>query len=208
MAQDRRAPKHPTPTRWFTPLVNLARGLFLAQVQLERRAGKLHVVLQDSKSGVEATPRLKPARPKSNAANPPPLMGVDAAQLERMQEALAHVLDQHAGARKVLKPLGYLEHALRRKGARCFLDLPLDVLKPALLQLRSVMGAQPNQGLTEVHACLVVTVVDRDVDEDNSDSSGRRSEFNVGDKLQVREISHADFENADQPWPMEEETAG
>ena len=197
MALDRRSPKHPNPTRWFTPLVNLARGIFVAQVQLERRAGKLHVVLQDAKGSVGATPRPKPVHTKSSTTHPPPVMGVDAAQLERMQEALSHVLDQHAGARKVLKPLGYLEHALRRKGARCFLDLPLDVLKPALLQLRSVMGAQPNQGLTEVHACLVVTVVDRDVDEDNSDSSGRRSEFNVGDKLQVCEISHSDFENAE-----------
>lgn len=208
MTPDRRSPKHPTPSRWYTPLVNLARGLFVAQVQLERREGKLHVVLQSAQGRAEATQRHKPVRPQSSAANPPPLLGVDAAQLERMQEALVHVLDQHAGARKVLRHLGYLEHALRRKGARCFVDLPIDVLKPALLQLRSVMGAQPNQGLTEVHACLVVTVVDRDVAEDNSDSNGRRSEFNVGDKLQVREISHADFLNADQPWPLEEETAG
>lgn len=207
MAQkDRRS--SPPLARWFTPLVSLARGIFVAQVQLKRREGKLHVVLQDSRStSPNATAKAPLASDKPSAPAPPPVMGVDAAQLQRMQEALAQVLDRHAGARQVLKHLGYLEHALKRKGARCFLDLPIEVLKPALLQLASVMGPQPSQGLTEVHACLVVTVVDRDVDED-SDSSGRRSEFNVGDKLQVREISHSDFVNADQSWPLEEEAAG
>ena len=151
-----------------------------------------------------AAPKAHLTSDKPAAPVPPPVMGVDSAQLQRMQEALAQVLDRHAGARQVLKHLGYLEHALRRKGARCFLDLPIEVLKPALLQLGSVMGPQPSQGLTEVHACLVVTVVDRDLPDD-SDRSGRLSVFNVGDKVQVCEISHADFVNADQTWPLQEE---
>ena len=187
-------------------MVNLARGLFVAQVQLERREGKLHVVLQN-KSGAEAVRRQPVAPPvKPSMSSPPSVMGVDEAQLRRMQEAMAQVLDQHAGARKVMKHLGCLEHALNRKGARCFVDLPVEVLKPALRQLASVMGPQPSRGLTELHACLVVTVVDRDLPEDDDDS-GRLSVFNVGDKVQVCEISHSDFVNADQAWPLQEEEA-
>lgn len=204
MPHNSRSSRPQKKTSWFSALGNLVRGLFVAQVQLERRQGKLHVVLQASKGGKAAAPRAQAVHAKSSMAKPLPLMGVDAAQLERMQEALAQVLDQHAGARKVLKHLGYLEHALGRKGARCFLELPVDVLKPALLQLRSVMGQQPSQGLTEVHACLVVTVVDRDLPDDNSDS-GRLSVFNVDNKMQVREVSHADFLNADQAWALPEE---
>lgn len=206
MAHSSRSSRSQKKTNWFTTLVNMVRGLFVAQVQLERRQGKLHVVLQAAKAGQAAAPRPQPAHAKSTAAKPLPVMGVDTAQLERMQEALAQVLDQHAGARKVLRHLGYLEHALGRKGARCFLELPVDVLKPALLQLRSVMGQQPSQGLTEVHACLVVTVVDRELPDDSSDS-GRLSVFNVDDKMQVREISHADFVNADQAWAQSEAAA-
>ncbi|CAH0348827.1 hypothetical protein [Aquabacterium sp. CECT 9606] len=206
MAHSSRSSRSQKKINWFTALVNVVRGLFVAQVQLERRQGKLHVVLQKSKGGKAAAQRAQGSHAKSGVAKPLPAMGVDAAQLERMQEALTQVLDQHAGARKVLRHLGYLEHVLGRKGARCFLELPVDALKPALLQLRSVMGQQPSQGLTEVHACLVVTVVDRDMPDDSSDS-GRLSVFNVDDKIQVREVSHADFVNADRAWAQSEETA-
>ncbi|MBC7701897.1 hypothetical protein, partial [Aquabacterium sp.] len=41
MAQDQRPSKAPSHPSWLTPLVNLARGIFVAQVQLERREGKL-----------------------------------------------------------------------------------------------------------------------------------------------------------------------
>jgi hypothetical protein len=193
--------------------VALVRGIFIAQVRLERREGTLHVVLKDPKQARGPTPGKVPAGPHvptaSATQHPTSAMGVDAAQLERMQAALARVLNQHAGARKVLKHLGYLEHVLRRKGASCFLSLPISVLKPALLQLGSVMGpGKPeNQGLAELHACLVVTVVDRDVAPDDGESSGPLSVFNVDNKLQVRELSHTDFAMADSAWSLEEGTA-
>lgn len=196
MAQDPRSLQHRPRIGWLTTLVKLIRGLFVAQVRLERREGQLHVVLHDSKAKAASSP--------PNATMPP--MGVDAAQLQRMRTALAQVLDQHAGARKVLRHLGYLEHALGRKGAQCLLDLPVEVLKPALLQLASVMTPGSSQGLTELHACLVVLVVERDmaVEDVAQDDSGRLSVFN--DKVQVREISHSDFVNADHEWSLPEET--
>jgi hypothetical protein len=200
-------------TRWFAPVATLARHLFVSQVQLERRKGKLHVVLQDSK-GAE-TPSSGTTKPAPATAGPPTAMGVDAAQLARMQETLADVLNQHQGSRAVLKHLGYLERALRRQGARCLLDLPLEVLKPALLQLESVSGPQPGKGLAELRACLIVTVVDRDgdtgdddaQDERHSDHGNRLSDFSVGDKIQVCEVSHSDFLKADEQWPLVEEAA-
>lgn len=199
---------HPSRTRWFTPVVTLVRGLFVAQLRLERRDGQIHVVLRDAPKNT--APKPLPANPPGRIdtqPKPPPVLGVDAAQLQRMQAAIAQVLDRHVGSRKVLKHLGYLEHVLRRQGSRCFMSLPVEVLKPALHQLNSVMGPQPSQGLTELHACLVVTVVDRDVEVDDDDANGRLSVFAVGDKVQVCEVSHSDFVNADQPWPLVAEPA-
>ncbi|MBC7702189.1 MAG: hypothetical protein H7225_17540 [Massilia sp.] len=176
-------------------------------MQLERREGKLHVVLQDSKIAASTARPNSPTPDKPSVPSSPPVLGVNEAQLQRMQAAMAQVLNQHIGARKVLKHLSYLEHALKRHGAQCFLDLPVEVLKSTLLQLASVMGPTPSQGLTEVHACLVVIVVDRDVDVSSGESSGRLSEFNVANKVQVCEISHSDFAKADPQWPLEEEVA-
>jgi hypothetical protein len=135
-----------------------------------------------------------------------PVLGADTAQIARMEEAMAQVLDQHVSTRKVMRHLGYLERALQKQGAQCFVDLPLQVLRPALIQLKSVMGPEPSQGLTELHACLVVMVVEREMPQDSGDM-GLLSVFNVDDRLLVTEISHADFMSADQAWSRQEETA-
>ncbi len=185
----------------------LVRSTFLAQVRLKRLEGKLHVVLQDSRgAGSKSVPKASPSPEAPRKLNTLPVLGADTAQIARMEEAMAQVLDQHVSTRKVMRHLGYLERALQKQGAQCFVVLPLEVLRPALLQLKSVMGPAPSQGLTELHACLVVMVVEREMPQDSGDT-GLLSVFNVDDKLLVSEISHADFMSADQAWSRQEETA-
>lgn len=224
VAPSKRAPRKPEDAAgWFTPVVKLARHLFVEQVHLKRDGGKLHVVLEDPKLAAPAAPaastskgkakpepgkaakvaKTGPADKKSDAAKPTTeqILGIDPAQLARMQQALKAALDQHASARSVLRHLCCFEQAFRSKGAACLSDFPLDVLKAALRQLESVVGTQPDTGLTELKACLVVTVMDRDTWHAQVDQGGCLSDFNVGKKLEVTEVSHSDFLRADQQLP-------
>jgi hypothetical protein len=196
-------PKSPPRSGWFAPVVTLARHLFVEQVQLKRDGGKILVVLQDPQHS-DKTKAAAAAPPKAKPSN----NGLDDAQLKRMQQALAQALSQHDNARSVMRHLCYCEHTLRHGGLVGLHQLPVELLRTALKQLEFISGPQASPSLAELHACLVVTMVELDGDDepapahDAVDSGVHLSDFHVGNRLEVSEVSHSDFIKVDQQWPL------
>lgn len=206
---------------WPQVVLQFMRNLFVRQVSLQRKGGDLHVVLRErdtsaSGHGAASAHSAPMPLPSSGEAKPThaTLLGISSGQLKRMRHQLSAVLDLHPATRSVFPHLNYLDKSLRRHGADCFRDLPVEVLHKALKQLDSlVQSAHPGPaGLAELRACLVVSAVDRggvDTDPDaqalalGADSSGlpsHLSDFNLTSKLSVHEVSQSDFEAAHQQW--------
>lgn len=197
------------------PVMQFVRNLFVRQVKLERKGGDIHLVLQEPASTQSGHSVPQPVPSTGSEAKPShaALLGISSSQLKRMRHQLSAVLDLHPSTRSVFPHLNYLDKALRRQGADCFRDLPVEVLHKALKQMDAlVQSAHPGPvGLAELRACLVVSAVDRGTPETEVDTQGEPSglssslsDFNVSGKLSVNEVSHSDFMKANQQW----ETAG
>jgi len=210
-------------SEWPQAVLQFMRNLFVRQVGLQRKDGQVQMVLREPEP---SRPSAAPAHsapmplPSSGEAKPShaTLLGISSNQLKRMRHQLSAVLDLHPATRSVFPHLNYLDKALRRQGADCFRDLPVEVLHKALKQLDSlVQSAHPGPvGLAELRACLVVSAVDRggpDIDgadaaAHSGESSGlpsHLSDFNLSSKLSVSEGSASDFEHAHQQWVVVDE---
>lgn len=205
-------------TDWPHAVLQFMRNLFARQVGLSGKDGHAPAALREPPASRPGKPPVHSAPmplPSSGEAKPShaTLLGISSSQLKRMRHQLSAVLDLHPATRSVFPHLNYLDKALRRQGADCFRDLPVEVLHKALKQLDSlVQSAHPGPvGLAELRACLVVSAVDRggpDVDGADAavhsgESSGlpsHLSDFNLSSKLSVNEVSASDFEHANQQW--------
>ncbi len=202
---------------WSNSVVQFVRNLFVKQVRLERKGRDIHVVFQEAVSTQSGHSVPVPVQTPTSEAKPShaTLLGISSNQLKRMRHQLSAVLDLHPSTRSVFPHLNYLDKSLRRHGADCFRDLPVEILHKALKQLDTlVQSSRPGPiGLAELRACLVVSAVDRGTPETEADEhaepsglSSHLSDFHANGKVSIHEVSHSDFMKANQQWDAAGET--
>lgn len=202
---------------WSNSVMQFVRNLFVKQVRLERKGSDIHVVFQDAVSTQSGHSVPVPVQSSTSEAKPShaALLGISSNQLKRMRHQLSAVLDLHPSTRSVFPHLNYLDKSLRRQGADCFRDLPVEILHKALKQLDTlVQSSRPGPvGLAELRACLVVSAVDRGTPETEADEhaepsglSSHLSDFHANGQVSIHEVSHSDFMKANQQWDAAGET--
>lgn len=166
----RREPRAESPD-WSQAVLTFMRKLFAQQVQRWRKTGEGGSVSGEP-SSTQAPPVAVPSAGSEARPTQAALLGISSGQLKRMRHQLSAVLDLHSSTRSVFPHLNYLDKALRRQGADCFRDLPVEVLHKALRQLDAlVQSPRPGPvGLAELRACLVVSAVDRGAPDTEADT--------------------------------------
>ena len=142
-------------SKFFSPLRQAAEAFFKHDLALRRDAAGLQIVL-------EARPAT-PKEPGKKAKNGKP------APVQREQEARALMLEQLSAllaevpsTRSALRHLAFVEQALHRKGLRALDKLPLEMLKPALEQLESLVTNWSPVGLASLRSKMAVAIIDRE----------------------------------------------
>lgn len=179
---------HPAPASPGPLPARLARAVFAQQLRLRRSDKGFKLVLEDPKAaaaGDDATPEAAAAR-----------------QAQQMCERLAALLDAAPGIRRVLRHLAAVEHGLAHKDADgLFLfDVPVERLRVALRQLDGLLGATVPPELDALRVRLLDAIA---VQEKLAREAAQRqpiSSFFVDHKLQVRDASNTDFQNATAEW--------
>ena len=157
----------------------LLKQLFFSDLQLERRNGQLHIVLDSTSSRSSEQPaRRKPA-----------LSEID----EKMYRALKAVLKERPEAREVLKHLFAFGSALRQRGSKALHEVPLELLRRAHSQLEGLVYDWSSEGLATLRSKMAVAIIERDRTESSGYGPAFASEFNVPGKLEVQEVSVSVF---------------
>lgn len=121
---------------------------------------------------------------------------LDKSEVELVRHHLAEVLDQHPQARKVMRYVMALEHALRKKGRFALDDLPIDVIRRALEQLDQFVVDWTPEGLATLRSKAAVAIADR---ERVDDERRQRREANETD-VEVEEASVTKFLEVNEEW--------
>lgn len=150
------------------------RDLFRKHVRLVRQGLDFRFVLMDpaaaaaadkakrQKSRIKTT---KAAAPKSRASQ-----NLDAARLTLMRNELRALLKRHVQARSLARHLAYFERELHKSGARAFDDVPVDVLRKALIQIEFLVSNWSAVGLAELRSRLAIAVSDREAEVQGAES--------------------------------------
>jgi hypothetical protein len=154
------------------------KGALARPIALERREGKLHLVLAERR-------RARPAGDEPSIAH---LCAELSARL------LAHEADQAA---RTMRELIFVHDALERKGWAGVAALAPMVLGKALEQLDQLADNEASPamallvgGLQPLHRSALMRETRESLAHD----------FRVGDNLEVSESDFADFEDAEQDW--------
>ena len=170
--KDRRAPDG----KRVGPLRKL-KGLLARPIGLERRDGKLQVVL---------TERRRP-RP----ADEPPSLSQLCAELS------ARLLAHETSEVQTMRHLILVHDALERRGWVAIENLSALVLAKALEQAQALASEEPSPHMDMLIEGLRPLVTAADL-RDQRDS--RLQDFRVGDNLEVSESDYAEFEDVDTNW--------
>ncbi len=162
--------------------------VFATRVRVQRRGKHLQVVFEDT--------AYRSTQAHSAARELPP---ADAAA-RHMHSALKALLDQYGHARRVMRHLRLLESQLKRSGAKAFDELPADALKTALLQLDSLVADRSAPGLAALRTRLAASISEPEPEAAADAQSSKLSDFCNSRRMQVRELSHSDFEDMAKSW--------
>ncbi|MGA0610991.1 hypothetical protein [Caldimonas sp. KR1-144] len=137
------------------------RQLLKHHVRLQRIGFDFRFVLVDPS---DAAPSKKakaaaPPAPKSRASQ-----GLDAGRLALMRTELRMLMKRHPQARALARHLAYFERALHKSGARAYDEVPVEVLRKALIQIEFLVSNWSALGLAELRSRLSIAIGDREAE--------------------------------------------
>lgn len=142
-------------SKLIDPLRHAAAAFFKHDLALRRDDAGLQIVLE---AKVEDAVRIKPKKGSRE----------DLAKRKEKQELtqvlvqLDALLAELPETRQTLRPLVFIEQALRKKGMRALHKVPLDVLQRALDQLEGLVTNWSPEGLANLRSKMAVAILDRE----------------------------------------------
>jgi len=153
------------------------KGLLARPLGIERREGKLHVVLTE--------------RRRQRPADEPPSLAHLCAELS------ARLLAHEASEVQTMRHLILVHDALERRGWTALEGMSALVLAKAIEQAQALATEEPSPHMDMLIEGLRPLHVAADL-RDQRDS--RMQDFRVGDNLEVSESDFADFEEVETNW--------
>ena len=142
-------------SKLFDPLRHAAAAFFKHDLALRRDDAGLQIVLEPK---VEGAIRHKPKKgSREDLAK-----RKEKQELTLVLEQLDALLAELPESRQTLRPLVFVEHALRKKGLRALHKVPLDVLQRALEQLEGLVTNWSPVGLANLRSKMAVAILDRE----------------------------------------------
>lgn len=140
-------------TRPFVLIAKGFRAFFKSDLRLQRGDRGFEVVLSD-----QAPPpkRTKKQRKLDASALK------EKADLQRVRQSLAALLDELPDNRAAMRHLAFIEHALDKKGLKALNKIPYDVLKRALDQLEALVVNWSDEGLAALRSKMAVALIERE----------------------------------------------
>ncbi|MEO6280567.1 hypothetical protein [Roseateles sp.] len=151
-------------------------------IKLKREGRALHIVV---------APRLPTIKKRTQ-------LDKAIAEADPLRHALKDFLDLHSLSRRMLRHLGYLEHALATQGVKAFEEVPVEVLAAALGQLESIVTNWSSRDLADIRSRLAVAVKDRLQDE--FDGDGKLSDFATASRMLIGDVPHSEFEELERQY--------
>jgi hypothetical protein len=165
------------------------RRLLSSDFKLRRQGGRLRVVVQ------------QPVRPSRLQSQPAPPTRPPAADIAlTMQIELRHLLTQHAGTRRLMRHLGFIERALRKEGPDALDKIPLEVLGKGFAQLKSIVTDWSCPGLAELRSRLSILIAAKEEEARRKHGNSRLSDFFTTTRMQVSEGTPSDFVAVEKNW--------
>ena len=142
----------------------------------------------------------RPVEPAAKRAPAKRASTLDKAEVERVRQDLSDVLDQHPQARKVLRFVCALEHALEKKGRFALDDLPVDVIRRALEQLDPLVTDWTPEGLSTLRSKAAMAVANRERLATQQAEARQARLHSDEDDVDVEEASVTTFMQANEEW--------
>ena len=139
----------------FAPLRQAVAAFFKHDLALRRDDAGLQIVLEPK---VENGPKKKPKKGSREDV----AQQKDKQELALVLEQLGTLLSELPETRQTMRPLVFVEQALRKKGLRALHKLPLDVLQRALEQLEALVTNWSPLGLANLRSKMAVAILDRE----------------------------------------------
>jgi hypothetical protein len=126
-----------------------------------------------------------------------------------MKHDLYHLLEQHPAARRLMRHLDVVEHALRRGGLPEVEALPIGVIAKALAELERLVWDWSSEGLAELRSRMAVMVRDRPLAAERpvaaavAEPAPVKAEppaLEIDSSVDVSEVDHAMFEEMERSW--------
>ena len=139
----------------IAPLRQAVAAFFKHDLALRRDDAGLQIVLEPK---VENGPKKKPKKGSREDV----AQQKDKQELALVLEQLGTLLSELPETRQTMRPLVFVEQALRKKGLRALHKLPLDVLQRALEQLEALVTNWSPLGLANLRSKMAVAILDRE----------------------------------------------
>jgi hypothetical protein len=177
------------------------REFFRKHLGLQRVGFDLRFVLLDPaeakkrKLEKKLAAKAGPAAPKSRA-----VQGLDTAKLVLMRTELRVLLKRHPQARSLARHLAFFERALHKSGARAYDEVPVDVLRKALIQIEFLVSNWSAVGLAELRSRLSIAISDRENEVQGPESVQDLRHLKGGHAVSVQDATVSQFMEMQQSW--------
>ncbi len=171
LAKERRAPADAS-----AGSIHKLRGLLARPIGLQRRDGRLHVVLVDRRRPEPPDPWLAPLQAELN---------------ERL------LAQQFGPTAQAMRHLCFVHDALQSKGWPAVSSLPAHVLGRAIVQAEMLAGDEPSPGLkrlVERLRPLQLAAAERE------ERAARSRDLVAGEQIEVSEATHEEFDAVERSW--------
>jgi len=180
------------------------RDLFSKHVRLVRKGMDFRLVLMDPASAAaekarrmkaKSDAKAKPAKPKSRASQ-----GLAPERLALMRRELRALLKRHEQARSLARHLAYFERALHKSEERAFDEVPVDVMRKALIQIEFLVSNWSQIGLAELRSRLSIAISDREGEVQGAESVHDMRHVKGGTAISVQDATVSQFMEMQQSW--------
>ena len=155
-------------SKLFDPLRNAAAAFFKHDLALRRDDTGLQIVLEPKVEGSVQRKTRKGSREDQ-------AMRAEKQELTLVLEQLGALLAEQPETRQTLRPLVFVEQALKKKGLRALHKVPLEVLQRALEQLEGLVTNWSPVGLANLRSKMAVAILDREHMDPDAEADAYRT---------------------------------
>lgn len=152
--------------RFFSPLRHAAAAFFKHDLALRKGEHGVEIVLEERPQAA--------AKPKK-ASRADVTTRKERDELAVIRQQLAALLDELPETRSTMRHLGFVEHALSKKGLKALHKLPVDVLQRALEQIEGLVTNWSPAGLASLRSKMAVAIIDREHMDPDAEADAYRT---------------------------------